>query len=104
MQIHSVRDISDAVTKGMEEGGLVVKEEDLSPIFFDLRSGLAGELLQKFVNYRVPLALVVKDPSSHGKRFEELARELRTHAKVRIFPAHEAAAAWVETLRDTAGG
>lgn len=77
-QIHSVRDISGAVTKGMEEGGLVVKEEDLSPIFFDLRSGVAGELLQKFVNYRVPLALVVKDPSVHGKRFEELARELRT--------------------------
>jgi len=30
--------------------GIILREEDLAPEFFDLRSGLAGELLQKFVN------------------------------------------------------
>ncbi len=99
MKVHSVKDISAAVTKGMEEGGLIISEEDLSPIFFDLRSGLAGELLQKFVNYRVPLALVVKDPFAHNQRFGELARELQKHSTVRVFPALEAATAWMESRR-----
>ena len=99
MQVHSVKDISDAVTKGMKEGGLILSEEELSPIFFDLRSGLAGELLQKFVNYRVPLALVVKDPFARSQRFGELARELKTHSMVRVFPALESATAWMESKR-----
>lgn len=30
----------------------------LDDSFFDLSSGLAGEVLQKFVNYRMPLAII----------------------------------------------
>jgi Domain of unknown function (DUF4180) len=30
----------------------------LAPAFFDLRSGLAGEVVQKFANYRVGLVVV----------------------------------------------
>lgn len=37
---------------------IIVREEHLSPSFFDLRSGLAGEVLQKFSNYRCQLAIV----------------------------------------------
>jgi Domain of unknown function (DUF4180) len=95
MRIDSARAISNALATGMEEGGLVLGEADLAPAFYDLTSGLAGELFQKFVNYRVPLALVVKDPAVHGERFVELAREHRSHAKVRIFPDHDAAAEWL---------
>ena len=36
----------------------------LAPEFFDLRTGLAGEALQKFVNYRVQVA-VVGDIATH---------------------------------------
>lgn len=36
----------------------------LDPAFFDLRSGLAGEVVQTFANYRVGLALV-GDVSEH---------------------------------------
>lgn len=99
MKLDSSGDIFYAIAKGMEEGGLILDEEDLSPVFFDLKSGLAGELLQKFVNYRVPLALVVKDPSVHGRRFEELAMELQSHAMVRIFPALDSVAAWLAAQR-----
>lgn len=37
---------------------IVVQQKDLSESFFDLRSGLAGEILQKVVNYRMKLAIV----------------------------------------------
>lgn len=37
---------------------LVIPAAILNPAFFDLRSGLAGGMLQKFVNYRVRVAIV----------------------------------------------
>lgn len=36
----------------------VVKKEAIAEEFFALRSGLAGEVLQKFVNYHMKLAIV----------------------------------------------
>ena len=43
----------------------------LAEEFFDLRSGVAGEFAQKFVNYRVRLA-VVGDISAHLERSDAL--------------------------------
>lgn len=43
----------------------------LDPKFFELRSGLAGDVLQKFVNYRLQLA-IVGDISEHLKVSEAL--------------------------------
>lgn len=37
---------------------LVLEEDQLSPEFFDLSSGLAGEVLQKFSNFRMRLAII----------------------------------------------
>lgn len=37
---------------------IVVPIERVDPAFFDLSSGIAGELLQKAVNYRLRLAIV----------------------------------------------
>ncbi|WP_142139408.1 DUF4180 domain-containing protein [Acidovorax sp. SLBN-42] len=43
---------------------IAVPVERLDPTFFDLRSGMAGEITQKFVNYRLRLA-VIGDISEH---------------------------------------
>ena len=102
--IHSVRDIHPALETGMERGGLLLEEADLGPAFFDLRTGLAGELFQQLTNYGLRLALVVPDPASHGERFAELAWEHRHHPTVRIFASPAEAAQWIEesaTLRGT---
>lgn len=37
---------------------IIVHQENIDERFFDLRSGLAGEMLQKVVNYRLRLAIV----------------------------------------------
>jgi hypothetical protein len=37
---------------------ILIHEENLTPDFFDLKNGIAGEILQKFSNYRVRLAIV----------------------------------------------
>ncbi|GHB72637.1 DUF4180 domain-containing protein [Persicitalea jodogahamensis] len=37
---------------------IIIHEQNITPDFFDLKNGLAGEILQKFSNYRVRLAIV----------------------------------------------
>lgn len=97
--IQSVRDIAAALEVGAASDGLLLRESDLGAAFFDLRTGLAGELLQKFVSYRVPLAIVVASPSEHGVRFGELVSEHRAHPIVRFFVSAEEAAAWLDGQR-----
>jgi hypothetical protein len=38
--------------------GIILHEKNIVPEFFDLKNGMAGEILQKFSNYRVRLAIV----------------------------------------------
>ena len=58
--IHSVEDALDLVGNIYYQGfdKLVISEKNLTPDFFDLKNKLAGEILQKFSNYRVRLAIV----------------------------------------------
>lgn len=37
---------------------LILHQKNISPEFFDLKNGLAGEILQKFSNYRIHLVIV----------------------------------------------
>ncbi|MDB5506451.1 MAG: alpha/beta hydrolase [Devosia sp.] len=45
-------------TYGRDVELMVVPVERLAPDFFQLRTGLAGAFIQKFVNYRLRLAIV----------------------------------------------
>jgi len=95
MQIREATDITIALTAGMTGGGLLLDETQLGANFFDLRTGLAGEVLQKFTTYRVRLAIVVADPAAHGSRFSELVHEHRTHDAVRFFSDARRARQWL---------
>lgn len=51
---------------------IVIHEQNITPDFFDLKSGIAGEILQKFSTYRVRMAIVgdySKYPSKSLKDF-----------------------------------
>lgn len=37
---------------------IILHEKNITPKFFDLKTGIAGEILQKFAQYRIPLAIV----------------------------------------------
>ena len=96
--IQSASDISAALSASVERGGLVLHEKDLSPDFFDLKTGLAGQVLQKFVNFRAKLAIIVRDPAVYGGRFGELFYEHRVHPKVRFYTAEQPARQWLSQL------
>lgn len=59
-QIKNVQDALDLMVESDEKGArkLIVKEKNISPDFFDLKTGLAGEIVQKFSNYEMYLAIV----------------------------------------------
>ena len=87
-------DVSDAIGASLGRS-LILSESDLGPDFFDLRTGLAGELFQKCVNYRVRVAIIIPTPEVHGERFAELAYEHASHPTVRIVPSIADAESWL---------
>lgn len=38
--------------------GIILHEKNITPTFFDLKSGMAGEVLQKFSTYSVRLSII----------------------------------------------
>ena len=41
-----------------EASAIILHEKNITSAFFDLRSGIAGEILQKYANYRMKLAII----------------------------------------------
>ena len=75
---------------------LLIYAENLPEAFFDLRSGLAGEVLQKFANYRIKAALVLPDALAHQGRFGEMVLEAnRSNRMLHVFAEREQAEAWL---------
>jgi len=74
---------------------LLLDDRHLPPTFFDLRSGFAGEFVQKLVNYRMQLAVVFSDVPRHGERFEQFVLEARRGRGFRAFDDRESALAWL---------
>lgn len=89
-----------AVVRCMEHGSraLLFGEGALPAAFFDLRSGVAGELVQKLVNYDVRMAAVVPDLALHPVRFREFAREANQGRQFRFFATRQEAIAWLEAV------
>jgi hypothetical protein len=58
-----IKTVQDALDLMADSGSLgarkiIIKKEQLCPEFFDLHTGIAGEILQKFSTYRMHLAIV----------------------------------------------
>jgi hypothetical protein len=60
MVIHTPEDGLDLLGNVYYQGfdKMILHKENLTPHFFDLKNKIAGEILQKFSNYRVQLVIV----------------------------------------------
>jgi hypothetical protein len=60
IEIRTVQDSLDLMGNADYLGarGVIVREENIMPKFFDLKTKLAGEILQKYANYHFKLAIV----------------------------------------------
>ena len=74
-----VQDILDLVAEALPRrvSMIVVTVERLDPSFFQLRSGLAGEFVQKIVNYRLRLAVIgnISAFTANSAAFTDFVRE-----------------------------
>ena len=69
--------------------------KDLRADFFDLQNKLAGEVFQKFVNYKCKAAIIVPADHGLGERVTELIRDHKHHAFVRFFDSEACARQWL---------
>lgn len=69
---------------GADASTIAVPASRFDSTFFDLRSGLLGEVTQKFVNYRIRLAVVgdVSLFTSSSNAFRDYVREVNAGTQV----------------------
>lgn len=95
VSIRSLESIPDALGHCFGADGLLLTEKELSPDFFNLRTGIAGELFQKCTNYQIRLAIVLQNPNAYGERFSELVFEHKKHPMIRFFDSEVEAKTWL---------
>ena len=75
--INAPEDLLDIMADAGYNGshGIIIHSSNLANEFFDLRTGLAGEILQKFSNYRMKLAIVGAFADIESKSLRDFIRE-----------------------------
>ncbi len=74
---------------------LMLHEAALSEEFFRLRTGVAGVVMQKLVNYYVRTAVVMPDTSTMRGKFRDMAAEAGRGSHLRIFENRQDAESWL---------
>lgn len=74
---------------------LMLHADVLSEDFFKLKTGIAGMILQKFVNYRVKTAIVLTGDAKITGKFKELMAESNKRKDYRIFKNPAEAENWL---------
>jgi PadR family transcriptional regulator, regulatory protein AphA len=95
--INSKGDILDVISICHEHNTqlLLIYEKNLSPDFFNLATGMAGEFFQKCVNYQVRVAFVIKFDNIKSERFKELVFESNKSSQIRFFEDKQQAEKWL---------
>ncbi len=75
--IHTVEDGTDLLGNAYYQGceKLILHKENITSDFFDLKTKLAGEILQKFSNYRVSLVILGDFSNVESKSLQDFIRE-----------------------------
>jgi hypothetical protein len=60
----------------------IIYEKNITPLFFDLSTKIAGEILQKFSNYRMRLAIVGDFSKYASKSMSNFISESNQHGQI----------------------
>ena len=99
----NVRDINRLIEACFAESAnaALLYAANMTPAFFDLSSGEAGEILQKLRNYRIRLAVVCPPGSiTFSSRFGEMLADERRGSHFGIFEDRQAASDWLEQNKE----
>jgi hypothetical protein len=73
----------------------LLRESNFSPEFYDLSTGIAGEILQKCSNYGIRMAIVGGFERVSSLRFRDLMVESNRASHVRFAARRREAVAWL---------
>jgi Domain of unknown function (DUF4180) len=78
--IHSAQDGLDLLGNiyYQDFDSVILYEKNIAPNFFDLKTKIAGDILQKFSNYRIRLAIVGDFSQYEGKSIKDFIFESNT--------------------------
>jgi hypothetical protein len=93
--INDTQDVLDVMANASYQGArsIILYEEHLRPEFFELRTGLAGEILQKFSNYRMKLAIIGAFEKYKSKSLKAFIGESNRGNQIFFVPDRDAAIA-----------
>jgi len=74
-----------------EARSLIIREKNLSPEFFDLRTRIAGEILHKFSNYMVKMAIIGDFEKYRSESLKAFIRESTRGKQIFNVPDREIA-------------
>ena len=76
---------------------ILMRMENITPAFFDLKTGIAGEILQKFSTYGMKLAIIGDFSTYSSKSLQDFIRESNRMGRIRFAGSmEEAKAAFVK--------
>lgn len=74
---------------------LMIHHAILSEDFFQLKTNLAGNMIQKFINYGIKAATIVPPETIQKGRFKEMAMEMNKGGHFRLYESKEEAEEWL---------
>lgn len=82
--INNVQDAIDLMANCnyQDAGNIILKDTNITKDFFDLKTRLAGEILQKFSNYRVRLAITGDFSKYPGKSLRDFIYESNKQGRI----------------------
>lgn len=91
--VKEVQDALDIMANAAYSGAtkLILHEKNITPDFFDLKTGIAGDILQKFSNYNMPLAIVGDFTKYTSKSLRDFIYESNKGGKVNFVATIEEA-------------
>ena len=95
--IRTAQDFLELLVWGMEQGAnrFILGDSNFAPEFYDLTTGLAGELLQKLSNYSARLAIVGTFDMVASNRFRELMAEANKGSQVHFARSRDDVLSWL---------
>ncbi len=74
---------------------LMVHASALSDDFFKLKTGIAGKILQKFINYHVKVSAIIPDDKVEKGKFKDMILEANRGNHFRVFQSKAEAEKWL---------
>lgn len=91
--IRETQDALDIMANCNYQGAykIVIQEQNITPEFFDLKTGLAGDILQKFSTYRVQLAIIGDFSKYTSKSLRDFISESNRFRRINFVSSKEEA-------------